>query len=121
MLKSLVKTLCRIALALVILAQVAPAEESQKVALTYQGRQDAQGLAVYIFTVGQHRNILFGLAPLDQEPLLSPGDILVCQQFTQSIGVKTMNGKELGDFREIGFICGGKRYLFTHLSIRGQG
>ena len=115
------KMFCSLVLALMIMARVASAEDSRKVALTYQGRQDMQGLAVYIFTVGQDRNILFGLVPLDQGPTLSPGDILVCQQFTQSIGVKTVNGKELGDFREIGFICGGKRYLFTHLSIRGTG
>jgi hypothetical protein len=115
------KMFCSLVLAFAILAQVSPAEDGHKVALTYQGRQDTQGLAVFIFTVGQERNILFGLAPLDQEPLLSPGDILVCQEFTQSIGVKTFNGKDLGDFREIGFICGGKRYLFTHLSIRGAG
>ena len=120
-LKPMAKRFCSLVLALTIMAQVAPAEDSHKVALTYQGRENTQGLAIYIFTVGQDRNILFGLAPLDQEPLLSPGDVLVCQEFTQPIGVKTINGKELGDFREIGFICGGKRYLFTHLSIRGKG
>jgi urease accessory protein UreE len=120
-LRIMAKMFRKLVLFLTIVAQVSPAEDIHKVALTYQGRQDTHGLAVYVFTVGQDRNILFGLAPLDQEPLLSPGDILVCQEFTQSIGVRTVNGKELGDFREIGFICGGKRYLFTHLSIRGTG
>jgi len=114
------KVFCGLVFALVMLAPVARAEDGHKVLLTYQGHKNIQGLAIFIFTVGQDRNILFGLAPLDQEPLLSPGDILICEQFTQSIGVKTVNGKDLGDFREIGFICGGKRYLFTHLSIRGK-
>jgi hypothetical protein len=105
-------------LALTIMAQVSPADDIHKVVLTYQGRENVQGQELDIFTVGKDRNILFGLAPLDQQPPLSRGDIQICQTFTQSIGVKIVDGKEYGDFRELGFLCGGRRYLFTHLEIR---
>jgi hypothetical protein len=112
------KVSCSLLLALAIMAQVPAGDESHKVVLTYQGRENVHGQNVDIFTVGKDRNILFGLAPLDQQPPLSPGDIQICQTFTQSIGVKTVDGHEYGDFREIGFLCGGKRYLFTYLEIR---
>jgi len=105
-------------LALAILAQVAPVGDSHKVVLIYQGRENVQGQTVDIFTVGRDRHILFGLAPLDQQPPLSPGDIQICQTFTESIGVRIVDGNEYGDFRELGFLCHGRRYLFTHLEIR---
>ena len=107
-----------ILLALAIMVQVAPADDSHKVILTYQKRENVQGQTVDVFTVGKDRHILFGLAPLDQQPPLSRGDIQICQRFTQSIGVRIVDGNEYGDFREIGFLCSGKRYLFTNLEIR---
>ena len=108
----------RLLLALAIVAQAAQADSGHKVVLTYQGRETVRGQTVDIFTVGKDRHILFGLAPLDQQPPLSPGDIQVCQTFTQSIGVRTVDGNEYGDLREIGFLCSGRRYLFTQLEIR---
>lgn len=108
-------------LAFAVMAQTVPfahADDNRKVILTYQGREKVHDEEVDLFTVGKDRSIILGLIPLDREPPLSPGDIQVCAEFTQAIGIKTVDGKEYGNLSEIAFICSGRRYLFNYLTIR---
>jgi len=105
-------------LAVLLTTQVATAADSNKLVLTYQGRETVQGRDVDIFTIGKNRDILFGLVPLDQQPSLSPGDIQICQRVSQLVGVRTFEGKEYGDFHVIAFLCGRRRYIFTYLDVR---
>jgi hypothetical protein len=97
-------------LVIMIIVQGATASDSgYDVTLTYQGSRSVRGQNVYVFTIGTDRNIFFGLTPIDGQAPLSVGDIQICQTITQLMGVKTLDGREFGDFNEIGFLCGGKR------------
>ena len=48
----------------------------------------------------------------DSTELLSIGS-----PFSQVMGLKTFDGREYGDYHEIGFLCSGKRYVFSALTI----
>jgi hypothetical protein len=86
--------------------------------LIYERREMVEGKYIDMFTVGKNRNLVLGLMPLTEEPPLSPGDIQICSESTQAIGLRTFDGNEYGKLSEISFSCGPRRYLFTHLGIR---
>ncbi|MBV8050111.1 MAG: hypothetical protein JOZ80_02910 [Acidobacteriaceae bacterium] len=108
-------------LALVLIAQAVPyvrGDDAHKWLLIYERRELVEGKEIDLFTVGKNRNLVLGLIPLNQEPPLSPGDIQVCNEYTQAVGLRTLHGEEYGELSEIAFSCGRRRYLFTHLGIR---
>jgi hypothetical protein len=108
-------------LALALIVQVVPhmrGDEARKWVLVYERREAVEGKQIDVFTIGKNRSVIIGLIPLDQEPPLSPGDIQVCNEYTQVVGLRTLHGEAYGQLSEIAFSCGRRRYLFTHLGIR---
>jgi len=111
----------RLMLALLLIVQVVPqirADATRKWVLIYEGSEVVEGKTVDLFTVGKNHNVVLGLIPLDHEPPLSPGDVQLCTEYTQVVGLRTFQGEAYGPLSEIAFSCGRRRYLFTHLGIR---
>lgn len=93
-------------------------EPSQKVVFNYGTRTVVDGEEVDVVAVAPHQVVVMGLTPLDKQPALSPHDFMICHAQGYPMQLRrSVDGTDAGQFREIMFTCGGKRYMFTKLDI----
>lgn len=64
--------------------------------------------------------IALGLKPLNNAAPLSPSTLSICRMAVVPVGVRTLDGKDLGPINEIVFNCGSDRYIFTTLVMVGD-
>jgi hypothetical protein len=115
--KSTRALLTAIVLLLAVTWQAKTEEKREQVVLLYQQRSIIEGQNVDIVAVPKKTTVYLGLVPLDSQAELPAQTIMLCSPMSQRIGVRGVDGRELGPLNEIGFKCGGKRYLFTKLDL----
>ena len=97
---------------------VMDAKVKGQVVFTFDHRQEIEGSTVDVMVVKPEQSVVFGLIPLDRQAPLPPASWVLCTMYVEKIAVRFEDGLERNEVNEIGFNCGGKRYLFAKLDIQ---
>lgn len=85
--------------------------EIKQIVLEFSSEKD--GLRYFV----PKGKIGIGLLPLNSPAPLSPGTLSICRVQLVPVALRFLDGKEAGPVKDILFICGEDRYIFTSLGI----
>ena len=104
--------------AIFVWAAPATVRELPQVVLVYDHQESDGGIIVI-----PKATAVIALTPVQPRRLgaLPSGTLLVCRPFTQRVGMRSLDGQELGYFDEIAFQCAGDTFLLTAIDLRPEG